>query len=222
MKLFGVHLSPFFERAYIVMDAKGATDQIEISMVPGGFGSPEHVAHNPAAKIPYLVLDDGRVLTEGQVIAEYLNDTVDGVSLIPADPFDAARTKQLCRLVDLDLSAAIRPFAQALIFNNKDDAAITRSVSDLLPKALDTIEYFLGDDFAVGDSFTLADAALVTASFQIDKLGSHFGAAGFGDRPKLSAWLTKMQDHALATSAWARMQAVLDMVAARQAAARKT
>jgi glutathione S-transferase len=53
------------------------------------------MALNPLNKIPTLVLDDGTVVYDSRVIAEYLDTLHDGPRLHPADP--AARLKALRR-----------------------------------------------------------------------------------------------------------------------------
>src|SRR5262249_56209238 len=57
--------------------------------------NPDVMALNPLNKIPTLVLDDGAVLYDSRVIAEYLDTLHDGPKLFPADP--AARWRALRR-----------------------------------------------------------------------------------------------------------------------------
>ncbi len=92
MKLCGMHLSPYYERAYLVLEIKSAVDKVELAGMPGAFGSDELLAESPLGKIPYLLLDDGSCLPEGQVIAEYFNAIFDGPNLEHEHPANAARS----------------------------------------------------------------------------------------------------------------------------------
>ncbi len=51
----------------------------------------EFLSLNPNGKIPVLVLDDGRVLSESNAILGYL---AEGTELIPADPYMKAKMYQ--------------------------------------------------------------------------------------------------------------------------------
>ena len=95
MKLYDVTLSPFAARCRVQIYAKG----LDIARVdpPGGLGSDAYKRINPTGKVPALELEDGSVLPESSVIAEYLEDRVPEPSLRPADP--AARGKYLVTIL---------------------------------------------------------------------------------------------------------------------------
>jgi len=211
MKLFGANLSPFYERAVIVLDVKSHLDDVAMSMPSGGLGSAEHVAANPLAKIPYLVLDDGTVLTEGQVIAEFFDSHFDGADLTPNDPVAAARVHQITRLIDFEIMRGFAPALGAAIFNRRDEAAIKEGIEVHIPRAFDAVEHFIdGNGFLVGDGFTLADAAMIPVLFQLNVFLAQFGVPDFGDRPKLSTWRDNMNNSSICARSHARMQGFLD------------
>lgn len=62
---------------------KGVPDAVALSDVPGGFKSEEHLGFHPLGKIPFLLLDDGRSLSESQAIADYLDAVAGGETLAP-------------------------------------------------------------------------------------------------------------------------------------------
>lgn len=217
MKLYGVSLSPFFERAMIAFDIKGALDKVACAQPPGGIHSEEHYQQNPMGKIPYLVLDDGTVIPEGQVIAEYIDTILDGPSIFPADPLATARAKVICRIYDTHMIRALAPVLMALIWKQPDEAAIKRSIEKDIPKALDDLEAYIDDTgYAVGSGFTIADAAIAPLLFQLKTYFVHYGISGFGDRPKLGKWLEGAGKHPLAERSLARMQRVFDKIAAAE------
>jgi glutathione S-transferase len=85
MKLFYAQTSPYVRKVLIVAHELGLADRIE--RIPAK-AHPVDIdrnvmAMNPLAKVPALVLDDGTVLFDSPVIAEYLNDLGKG-SFFPA------------------------------------------------------------------------------------------------------------------------------------------
>ncbi len=219
MQLFGVNLSPFYERVVIGLELKEASDQVEFGGLPHAFGTPELMAASPTGKIPYFVKDDGDVLIEGQVILEYIDSVFDGVSLVPVDADAAANAKLLARIYDMYIIPAIGPMLLALIFQRRDDAAIENALKEALPKALDLLNTCMTKvgTRAVGDDWTVADAALIPMVFQLDTLVSQFGYAGFGDRPNLTRWWNSVKDTDTAQNSHGRMMAVLKKMQERSA-----
>ena len=71
-----------------------------VDMIRGDQHSPEYLAMNPNGVVPCLVLDDGRVLYESSVIAEYLEETYPEPSIRPTDPFDRATMRNFVRWID--------------------------------------------------------------------------------------------------------------------------
>jgi len=213
MQLRGISLSPYVERAMIVLDAKNALDQIDSPRMVAPFGTPEARAENPTGKVPYLILNDGSILPEGQVIAEYFNDVFEGENLMPEDPLLAARAKVIGRVLDLFLGLHTRPLARTVTTNTRDEEAIRTARESGIPDALNHIEFHLsGGPYAVGDSFTLADAALIPFMFHLTEFLAHFDLKPFEGRPKLEAWWTAQKDTPLVGRCFARMQKSLDFI----------
>jgi glutathione S-transferase len=71
-----------------------------VDMIGGGQHSPDYLAINPNGVVPALVLDDGRVLYESSVIAEYLEEAYPTPSIRPADPYDRATMRNFVRWMD--------------------------------------------------------------------------------------------------------------------------
>ncbi|MCJ9429386.1 glutathione S-transferase family protein [Kordiimonas marina] len=221
MQLRGMSLSPYYERVVIVLDVKNALDRVEHGRMPGVFGSPELKAENPTGKIPYLILDDGSILPEGQVIAEYLNAVFEGETLMPEDPLATARVRVFGRLVDLYLGQHTMPLARTVTRGTYDDAALALALETGIPDALDHIEFHLsGGPYAVGDSFTMADAALIPFMFHLTSFLAHFELKPFEGRPKLEAWWNAHKDTPLVERCFGRMQKSLDFVLSLRAAAK--
>jgi glutathione S-transferase len=86
MKLSFSPASPFARKVRIVAIELGLIDQIEFtsaSVVPGQANDAYMRDVNPLKKLPALILDNGEVIVDSFVIAEYLDD-LGGGKLIPA------------------------------------------------------------------------------------------------------------------------------------------
>ena len=89
MKLAYSPASPFARKIRIAAMELGLFDKIEfivpIKAIP--VTENEEYARNisPLRKIPALILDDGNVIVDSYVIAEYLDELAGGGKLIPAD-----------------------------------------------------------------------------------------------------------------------------------------
>ncbi|MHB9880401.1 glutathione S-transferase family protein [Pacificimonas sp. ICDLI1SI03] len=85
MKLFWSSRSPFARKALMVAHEVGLANAIELIpiAVPQTTPNPEFAAVNPIGKLPTLVMDDGLMIADSPVIAEYLNELGRG-SLFPA------------------------------------------------------------------------------------------------------------------------------------------
>ncbi|WP_417449748.1 glutathione S-transferase family protein [Kordiimonas sp.] len=221
MKLVGVSLSPYVERVLITLDAKGMLDEVELALPPASFGTPEARAVNPSGKIPYLLLPDGMVLSEGQVIAEYLNDTLSGPDLMPSDPLHAARAKLLARTVDLYVGIQTAPLAKTITRGIRDEAAIELALEEGLPFGLDLLEsHITGEQYAVGDAFSFGDAALIPHMFHFLVFLKEFDVDVFTGWPKLSAWWEKNRESDIVTRSHGRMAASLEFFLERIRAAK--
>jgi glutathione S-transferase len=220
MQLVGVSLSPYFERAAIVLDVKGALDKVEFCLPLAGFGTPEAKAENKTGKIPYLRLADGTILPEGQLIAEYFNDIFDGENMIPADPMAAYKAKLLGRIVDLYIGPHTTALARTITRGTRDEVAITEALNVGLPAGLDFLEEHLtGGKFAVGNAVSIGDASIIPHMFHFLEFLGDFGVDPCAGRPKLSAWWDNWRESDIVARSHGRMRTSLDMIKARRAAA---
>jgi len=193
MKLYQANLSPYTARCRLVVYVKGAEDQVAFEAPPGGLSTDEYKTINPTGKVPALVLDDGTVLPESEVIAEYLNQVLDGPSLVPADPLAQAKVRLINRIVDTYVIAGMAPIFGELTGGNPNQDVIAEALG-VTNEALDLLESYMGDDFAVGDSLTLADGTATPACFFATAILPFVGVSEpFAGRPKLGAYWAKIQ-----------------------------
>ncbi len=182
MKLYQGNLSPFASRVRMQVYAKGLDGkQIEIMAPPGGTGSAEYKALVPTGKIP--ALDTGkRVLPESEVICEYIEDAFPETPLRPADADSRAQVRLLSRFVDIYLYPRMAPLYAHLNPAVRDQQVVD-SLMPAFDEGLEMLERMLKDGgykggaYAVGDSLTLADCALITGLFFVAALMPGFGRA---------------------------------------------
>jgi len=96
MKLHWSSRSPYVRKVMVAAHELGLADRIERVRNVAAMGAPNPaiMADNPLSKIPTLVLDDGSVLFDSDVIVEYL-DHLGGNRLLP--PPGPARWDALAR-----------------------------------------------------------------------------------------------------------------------------
>lgn len=162
-------------------------------------------------KLPALVLDDGTVIPESDTIVEYLADAYPEARLRPVKPADIARGRLIARVAELYVMAS-----GGALFGQMNPAALAAAaVYDAfvkLERGLEHLNVFMTDDtYAVGDSITTADCALVPMLMFV-------GVFGRGDllarHTKAAAYWSRMQQEPGAAKVLAEMQAAL---AARRA-----
>ncbi len=180
MKLYQGALSPFAARVRMQVYAKGLDGNgIELAEAPGGTSSPEYKAMNPTGKIPALDIGK-RVIPESEVICEYIEDVFPANPLRPSDPEQRAQVRLLSRFVDLYLYPRMSPLYTQLDPSTRDTAAVTAGLKTL-DETFDMFERLLKDGgyrsgaFAVGNSLTLADCAVVPGFFFVSALLPRLG-----------------------------------------------
>jgi glutathione S-transferase len=212
MKLYGGKLSPFVMRPLLVSRAKGA--EVELDQFEGGIKSDAYLALCPTGKMPLLV-DGDLALPESQVIADYLDAALPGPSLLPADAAGAAKVRLIIRLADVYMVPALGG-----LFRGREHPAGVPDALKNMGEALGFIEHYRGaaHEFAWGNSFTQADAALIPLFFFLDALdGPMPTRALVAARPGLAAWWDRAKASALGAQAIAEQAAGLKaMMAARQ------
>lgn len=87
MKLLTNPASPFGRKVKVAALETGLFERLELHNLQTSAVAPDEalLAANPLGKIPCLVLDDGAVLYDSRVIAEYLDALHDGPPLFPAE-----------------------------------------------------------------------------------------------------------------------------------------
>ena len=109
--------------------------------------------------MPFIRTPQG-ALCESQAILDYLEATHPTPPLVPADPFEAAKVRELITFIDLHLELVARDlYAQAFFGGTVSDGAKDR-VRKLLTKNIAGFQRLAKfSPYVAGETFTLADCA---------------------------------------------------------------
>lgn len=158
LKLCGIHLSNYYNKVRIALLEKGVAFEEDPTCTPSQ--ADEFVARSPMGKVPFLELDGGRRLVESEVIAEYLEDAYPQKPLLPNDPFERAKARELVTVIELHLELPARRLYREVFFGGKVSDEVKQSVQKDLAKgvrALKTLVRF--EPYIAGRELTLADCA---------------------------------------------------------------
>lgn len=195
MKLLNSPLSPFAARVRLAIHAKS----LPVEMVPAGMWlpsgqkSPEYLAVNPIGKVPTLVLADGSALPESDTIVEYLADAFPQAGLRPAHPQDIARGRLLARIFEQYVQAPGWGGLFSQLFAPARDESVVDGAVAKIHEGLRHLSHFITDrPFAVADTITTADCALIPFFTFQDRLVRHYGKGDLlAEHPRLSAYYAR-------------------------------
>lgn len=145
----------------------------------------------PVNRFPVLV-EDGRTILESSVIIEYLGLRHPGpVRMIPADRKAALEVRMLDRFFDNYIMTPMNTlvFQRMREADDPDRLGVARAC-EMLGAALGWLDRRMADrEWAVGDSFTLADCAAAPSLFYADWVYPFEGAW-----PEVSRYRTRLLD----------------------------
>jgi len=112
---------------------------------------------NPKGYVPTLQLDDGSVLTEGQVIMQYLADTKPEAGMAPTNgTLQRYRLQEWLGFINSEIHKSYSP-----LFASDTPEQTRNSSIEKIGKRLDFVEAALANhEYLTGDKFTIADAYL--------------------------------------------------------------
>ncbi|MBP2700727.1 glutathione S-transferase family protein [Photobacterium lucens] len=146
--------------------------------------TPEFLARNPNGKIPVVVLDDGRVLSESNAILGYF---AEGTSYLPQDSFLKAKVYQwlFFEQYSHEPYIAVARYIQTYLGMPEERVAEYEALHLKGYKALDVMEQQLAQTpYLVGDAVTIADVALYAYTHVADE--GDYDLCGY---PHIQRWL---------------------------------
>ncbi|OIQ96769.1 glutathione S-transferase [mine drainage metagenome] len=116
---------------------------------------------SPMGKVPFLRTPEG-VLSESQVLTEYLEDIDPQTPLYPADPFRRAKCRELIEHIELHIELPARRLYPEALFGGKVSDETKAEVEKLLGKGLKSLAHLARfEPFIAGAEFTHADCAAI-------------------------------------------------------------
>ena len=116
---------------------------------------------SPLGKVPYIKTAQGP-LCESAVIMEYIEDSYPQNPLRPADPFAAAKVRELVTFLELHLELVARNLYPEAFFGGKiSDSAKEKTAAQLEKNVAAFAQLAMFSPFVAGDALTLADCAAV-------------------------------------------------------------
>jgi glutathione S-transferase len=144
----------------------------------------DYLAINPKGQVPALQLDDGSVLSEGPVIAQYMADQVSGTALMPA--FGSVARYRVLEWQNFITSELHKGFSP--LFNPRFPADGKAVAAEILKQRLSWVDAQLaGKAYLTGDDFTVADAYLFTVAGW-----AKYVKLDLSDLPNLLAFLARV------------------------------
>ena len=168
MKLYGYWRSSASYRLRIALNWKGIErEEVEINLLGGEHRGPEYLAINPQGLVPSLE-EGGRIFGQSLAILEYLEETHPDPPLLPSNPAERARVRQLalviaCEIHPLQNSGVRQHLREAHGFDGDDEDAWLKHWNLRGLAALETLVAGHSETgaFCHGDTPTLADICLV-------------------------------------------------------------
>ncbi len=156
LKLYGFPLSNYYNKVKLALLEKGVP--FEEVQVP--FGREGKEDKSPLGKVPYIETENG-FLCESQVIVEYIEARWPTPALIPADPWQAAKVREVITYCDLHVELCARQlYSQAFFGGTLPEKFIERVKGDLIKNIAAFKQVAKFAPYAAGDTFTMADCAV--------------------------------------------------------------
>lgn len=121
--------------------------------------SEEMLSESPMGKVPFLRTPRG-VLSESQVLTEYIEDCWPEPPLYPDDAFARGRCRELIEHIELHLELPARRLYAEAFFGGKVSEETKKEIAPLLEKGLRSLGRLVRfTPYIAGESFTHADCA---------------------------------------------------------------
>ena len=158
--LCGFPLSNYYNKVKLALLEKGVPFTEE--RVGTGGKADSTLSASPLGKVPFLRTPQGP-LCESQVIVDWIEATHPQPPLVPADPYAAAKVRELATFIDLHLELVARELYPQAFFGGSVSDDTKARVRKLLEKNIPGFKRLAKfAPYVAGDQFTLADCSAWT------------------------------------------------------------
>ena len=155
--LCGFSVSNYYNKVKLALLEKGVPFTEE--MVKTGSKEEAILEATPLGKIPFIRTAQG-TLCESQTILDYLEAAYPTPALMPADPWQAAKVRELITFIDLHLELVARELYPKAFFGGEISEANATRIAKLLAKNIAGFKRLAKfAPYVAGATFTQADCA---------------------------------------------------------------
>lgn len=155
--LCGFPISNYYNKVKLALLEKGIPFEEERVMT--GSKDEAVLAASPLGKVPFIRTPQG-ALCESQVIVDWIEAAYPNPPLIPADPFAAAKVRELATFIDLHLELVARELYAQAFFGGTVSEGTQARVRKQLERHIPAFKRLASfSPYVAGDTFTLADCS---------------------------------------------------------------
>ena len=159
LKLCGFAVSNYYNKLKIQLLEKAVP--FEEKLVWVNPVEPATLLCSPMGKVPFLETPQGHI-SESTVCAEYIEQTYPHHPLLPTDPFEAAKVREIITYLELHVELVVRQLYPQAFFGGKVDEDVQKRVYKQLAKGVAGLTQLLKfSPYVAGDTFTLADCSAI-------------------------------------------------------------
>lgn len=163
MTLFSDSKSPTSHRVRLV--AKEKDIPMEIIEVEAGTYPEDLLELNPYATLPTLI-DRDLVITDPQVMIEYLDERFPHPPLMSVDPISKARARQLLRQIEVYWYPLVDT-----IMESDDEDAVATARRDLQERLIQMMPVFEHQPYFMSNDYSLVDVSLAVLMWRLPAMG---------------------------------------------------
>lgn len=174
--LYHVWLHPFSRKVRLALAEKKLEFDLQIEKI--WERRTAFLAMNPAGDVPVLIEEDGTILSNSQVICEYLEEVYPDVNLLGRDPIHRAETRRLVGWFDVKFNREVtdnlvgEKLMKRFLKLGEPHGPSIRAGHANIHYHLDYIGFLCEKrKWLAGEHFTLADIAAAAHLSSIDYIG---------------------------------------------------
>lgn len=162
MKLLGSYTSPYVRKISVILLEKGVA--FALVNASSWSGDDNVAAANPLGKVPVLMTPGGENFFDSPIIAQYLELVYPLPAMLPADPIDALRVRQVEALADGVTEAVMAIASECRRGPGGQNEAVLLCQREKIRRGLDALERYAGEGRWLNTrALTLADIAVACA-----------------------------------------------------------
>ncbi|MHB0774079.1 glutathione S-transferase family protein [Halomonas sp. WWR20] len=208
LKLYGFSISNYYNIVKAAMLEK-ALEFEEVRVYPSA--DPDYLVRSPMGKVPSLETEEG-VLSETQVMLDFLEEAYPQTPLYPQDAFARAKARELMRVTELYLELPARRLYPEAFFGGSVSDQTRREVATDLQKGVAALQRLARfEPYIAGSRFGMADlVAAIHLPLISDASRRVLGEDALAGVAEVKPYLTLMRERASMQRVFADYKAGLE------------